>query len=91
MFGAHVGHSTSGTRKLCGDWGIVVGWPWAPSLHFCNRDEFSNDHIPGQLHHCQMVRRQRKKWQGRPPLDLPTWNLDIYLIALSSLGPGSGE
>lgn len=30
MSGAHVGHSTSGTPKLRGDWGIVVGWPWTP-------------------------------------------------------------
>lgn len=32
-----------------------------------------------------------KSGRADPPLDLPTWNLDIYLIALSSLGPGSGE
>lgn len=31
MSGAHVGRCTSGTRKLRGDWGIVVGWPWTPS------------------------------------------------------------
>ena len=90
MSGAHVGHSTSGTPKLRGDWGIVVGWPWTPLSISATGMNFKMT-IP--LASCTMPDGQKteEKVAGPTPLDLPTWSLDIYLIALSSLGPGSGE